>query len=180
MVDAPTLVKKPQASFYQLPVAIQELVDSANVPGSTQEARKAGFLALLGERYSVTSAARNAGFCRATAYDWQDEDKAFSKAWAEATDKGARDWLEDRVRERIAEKSDVILIVDLKRRGMFVEPKPGITVQVGIGLGADPARAERGLTSQDLRDLLPMAEAYKIQAQDAPQIAEKASEPPDS
>jgi hypothetical protein len=61
--------------------------------------RLARFLQRLEKGFSVTDAARAAGFSRAIAYRWREDDPGFATQWDQASEAGS-DLLEDEVRRR--------------------------------------------------------------------------------
>lgn len=80
------------------------------------------FLALLAESCNVTLAARGAGVCRATVYEYRHADPGFAARWAEAEEE-AIDGLEQAAWDRARMQSDTLLIFLLKgrRRAIYGE-----------------------------------------------------------
>jgi hypothetical protein len=73
-------------------------------PAATPEAR-AVFLEALSKAYSVTEAARLAGFARSTAYLTRDQDDEFAAAWEDAVEQGT-DVIRAEIRRRAVDGWD--------------------------------------------------------------------------
>ena len=73
------------------------------------------FIDGLANSLSVTGAAKNAGLCVRTLYQWREKDAAFAKRWADSVEAGT-DTLEDIATERAKDKSDLLMIFLMKAR----------------------------------------------------------------
>jgi len=103
-------------------------VDSLTISKDASiEERKAEFLHLIREGYSVTYASKSVDRSRATPYLWAEADPEFAKAWADAKESGG-DWFEDKLRKGADEGVPSLIVVGLKMRNRFIERQ---LVQIG-------------------------------------------------
>lgn len=77
--------------------------------------KRAAFLAVLREGYSIHRACKAASIGRQSAYDWRDADEVFAKDWDAAVEAGT-DELEDALHERAANTDTTAAIFLLKGR----------------------------------------------------------------
>jgi hypothetical protein len=77
--------------------------------------KEEAFLNAIREGRSAHAAAKIAGTSRSVVYTWREEDTDFARAWHEAYEE-ATDDLEDVALVRARERSDTLLIFNLKAR----------------------------------------------------------------
>ena len=82
--------------------------------------KKIKLLALLGEGYSVTYSAKEAGISVRTVYDWKAKDADFATALKAAYEEGG-DWYEDKLSSQADDGNTTATIVGLKMHKRFIE-----------------------------------------------------------
>ena len=138
-----------------LPRRLVKLCESSREPGSTPEARQDAFVGLRSLWVTIPDALRLCGSNNYELYELWRQDADFVEREKRA-DADVDQWLLGKTRLRIEAGSDVMNIVGLKMRGLFAEPKPGVTVNVANISGGRP---EDQLTPDQLRELIPLLEA---------------------